>query len=315
MIAFGPVPSRRLGKSLGINNIVTHKVCSYSCIYCQIGNTAHKSIERTVFYDPKKLIRNIEDHLIRLDKDHKPDYLTFVPNGEPTLDINLGEEIIMLKKFGIPIAVITNASLIYDDRVQADLMGADWVSVKVDAVDKAVWNRINRPLDELHLSKILEGLHRFASIYRGNLNTETMLVQGINDSTGLLKQNASFIAGLRPQKAYLSIPTRPPAVREIRHVSGEKLTEAWKIYTESGLQVELLTGFEGTDTGFTGNAIEDVLNITAVHPLRKDAMDDLLNKENADQEVLISLLSQGLIKSVRYNGRIYYLRNYLRHTI
>jgi len=266
MIAFGPVTSRRLGKSLGINNIVTRKVCSYSCIYCQIGNTVHKSMEREVFYAPKKLIRDIEDHLIRLDRDHKPDYLTFVPNGEPTLDINLGEEISILKKFRIPIAVISNASLIYDDRVRADLMEADWVSVKVDAVGKAVWNRINRPLDGLNLSRILEGLHRFASNYKGNLNTETMLVEGVNDSTDILNRNASFIAGLRPRKAYLSIPTRPPAVREIRQVSVEKLMEAWEIFTESGLHVELLTGFEGTDAGFTGNAEDDFLNIPAVNP-------------------------------------------------
>jgi wyosine [tRNA(Phe)-imidazoG37] synthetase (radical SAM superfamily) len=113
MIAFGPIPSRRLGKSLGINNIVSHKLCSYSCVYCQIGNTINKMMVRQTFYEPEKLVKEVENHLLKLDKQHTPDHLTFVANGEPTLDINLGKEIRQLRKFGITIAVITNSSLIY----------------------------------------------------------------------------------------------------------------------------------------------------------------------------------------------------------
>lgn len=230
MIAFGPISSRRLGLSLGINNIVSHKICSYSCVYCQIGDTKNKTLMRQNFYEPEKLVEDVENHLKKLDKDHAPDFLTFVANGEPTLDINLGIEITLLKKLGIPIAVITNSSLIQDKHVQDDLMEANWVSVKVDSVAEAIWNKINRPLTGINFEKIIEGLLSFASNYKGKLNTETMLVEGINDSTGLLKQNASFIAKLNPQKAYLSIPTRPPALKDVKPVSEEKITEAWQIY-------------------------------------------------------------------------------------
>jgi len=310
MIAFGPIPSRRLGKSLGINNIVSHKVCSYSCVYCQIGDTKNKTIVRQNFYEPEKLVVDVENHLKKLDKDHTPDFLTFVANGEPTLDINLGSEIKLLKKFGIPIAVITNSSLIHDEAVQDDLLEADWVSVKVDSIDEEVWNKINRPLGGTDFEKIMEGLLSFASNYKGKLNTETMLVEGFNDSTSLLKQNASFITELNPQKAYLSIPTRPPALKEVKPVSEEKLTEAWQIYQEADLTTELLTGFEGTDTGFTGNAFEDILNITAVHPLREDTISKLLEQNKTSLSVINSLVTQELIKSVNYKGKTYYVRNY-----
>lgn len=310
MIAFGPIPSRRLGLSLGINNIVSNKVCSYSCVYCQIGVTLKKLATRQVFYEPEKLVENVGNHLEKLDNTHKPDYLTFVANGEPTIDINLGKEIRLLKKFDIPIAIITNSSLIHLDEVRSDLMEADWVSVKVDAVDEAIWRKINRPPVEMDLNKILDGLQLFAANYQSKLHTETMLVEGYNDSTKLLKQNASFIALLKPQKAYLSIPTRPPALKEIKAVSEEKLTEAWRIFQKNGLKSELLTGFEGTNAGFTGNAFEDILNITAVHPLREDTVVRLLKENRTDHSVVDSLVAQGLIKGVKHEGKIYYIRNY-----
>lgn len=310
MIAFGPIPSRRLGRSLGINNITSHKVCSYSCVYCQIGDSKNKSIEREAFYEPEKLIENIEAHLNKLDKDHMPDYLTFVANGEPTLDINLGIEIKLLKQFGIPIAVITNSSIINRKDVQDDLMEADWVSVKVDSIDEEIWKRINRPYDGLGFEKILNGLISFSKLFQGKLNTETMLIEGYNDSSDHLIKNASFIANLTPDKSYISIPTRPPALKGVKSVQNEKITEAWNIYQESGLNTELLIGFEGTNTGYTGNAFEDILNITAVHPLREDTMEKLLEQNNASDSVVQSLIELKLIKRIKYNGKSYYLRDY-----
>jgi len=310
MIAFGPIPSRRLGKSLGINNIVSHKVCSYSCVYCQIDVTRKKSVTRQIFYEPEMLAENVGEHLKKLDKAHKPDYLTFVANGEPTLDINLGREIQLLKKLGFPIAVITNSSLIYHKHVRDDLMETDWVSVKVDTVDETVWKKINRPPVEMDLNKILDGLQLFAADYQGKLHTETMLVENYNDSPDQIKQTASFIAGLNPETAFLSIPTRPPAVKEIKPVKEEHLTKAWQIFRDAWIQTELLTGFEGTNTGFTGNAFEDILNITSVHPLREDTIIELLKKEKADMSVVCSLVSLGLIKGIKHEEMTYYVRSY-----
>jgi len=298
MIAFGPVPSRRLGKSLGINNITSKKICSYSCIYCQIGITRMQSIGREAFYDPAQLVHEVEKHLKTLDRDHAPDFLTFVANGEPTLDINLGEEIRLLRKLSIPIAVITNSSLINERRVQDDLMEADWVSVKVDTVSELSWKKINQPYPSLNLKRILSGLEGFSAFYKGSLHTETMLIDGINDSNLHLNQTASFIASLNPVKAYLSIPTRPPAIKTIKPAPEERIHEAWQIFQKLGIETEFLTGFEGTGAGFTGNAYEDILNITAVHPLREDSMAVLLKQDKSDEGVVNTLMAQGLIKGI-----------------
>jgi wyosine [tRNA(Phe)-imidazoG37] synthetase (radical SAM superfamily) len=265
---------------------------------------------RKDFYEPEKLVDEVGNHLKKLPGKHTPDYLTFVANGEPTLDINLGKEIRLLKRYGIPVAVITNASLIQDKHVREDLFEADWVSVKVDTTIDTVWEKLNRPLAWIDHGQILEELLASASDYTGKLHTETMLIDGYNDISKQLKQTASFISLLDPLKAYLSIPTRPPAVKDIKPAGEDKLTEAWHIFKTAGLDAELLTGFEGTNAGATGNAVEDILNITAVHPLRNDTMDELLKQNKADNRIVDSLIEQGLLKGVEYHGQTYYLRSY-----
>lgn len=310
MISFGPIPSRRLGKSLGINNIASGKECSYSCVYCQIGNTNHKSISRKSYYEPDKIVKDVETRLTRLDPKHKPDYFTVVPNGEPSLDCNLGRLINQLKEFGIPVAVITNASLIDRQDVRDDLLEADWISVKIDTIEHSAWHKINRPAKEVVLENILHGLLQFAAVYKGKLNTETMLVEGYNDSTDMLQHTAAFIARLKPIKAWLSIPVRPPAIRDIKPASHRKITEAWYLFQDAGNKTELLTGFEGTDTGTTGNAFEDILSMTAVHPLREDALSELLRLDHSDHSIIHSLLAQRLIRKINYKGKPWYVRNY-----
>jgi wyosine [tRNA(Phe)-imidazoG37] synthetase (radical SAM superfamily) len=149
-IAFGPVPSRRLGKSLGINN-VRPKVCSYSCVYFQLGKTTDNVIERQVFYQLPIILKAVKTKVIKAAKQNERiDYLTFVSDGEPTIDVNIGKEILQLKRTGIPIAVITNASMLWRSDVRQDLLGADYVSLKVDAISDDLWNKIDRP----HIAKM-----------------------------------------------------------------------------------------------------------------------------------------------------------------
>ena len=145
MKAYGPVPSRRLGQSVGINHIPP-KICTYSCVYCQLGRTISMQSERREFYSPEKVSREVETQVDKaLNRNEHINYLTFVPDGEPTLDINLGREIELLKPLGIKIAVISNASLMWREDVRSDLLEADWVSMKVDAVTETLWRRVNRP--------------------------------------------------------------------------------------------------------------------------------------------------------------------------
>jgi wyosine [tRNA(Phe)-imidazoG37] synthetase (radical SAM superfamily) len=310
MISFGPIPSRRLGKSLGINNITSKKICSYSCVYCQVGATKKYSFERHIFYEPTVIFDEVQKHLDKLNASDKPDYLTFVANGEPTLDINLGRSIEKLKILNIPIAVITNASLLYDEQVREDLKLADWVSVKIDAGNASVWKKINRPIAKIDFKRYVEGLIIFSEEFKGRLVSETMLVEGVNDSAGDMLQTASLVSSVHPSIAYISIPTRPPAVSSVVPPSELIINEAFQIFSEKGLNTELILGFEGTQTGFTGNAFEDILNICSVHPIRQDTMEELLRKNNADSTVLVTLLHNNYIQKMEYKSNTFYIRKF-----
>ena len=232
MIAFGPVPSRRLGRSLGINNIPP-KVCTYSCVYCQLGRSTRMQVERAVFYEPEEILRHAQDQVERAKEVGEPiDYLAFVPDGEPTLDANLGRAIELLKPLGIRVAVITNSSLIWREDVRDDLARADWVSLKVDSTQEKVWRTINRPSGTLRLTSILDGILEFAEVFGGELTTETMLAEGVNDSDDHLREVASFLARLEPARAYLAIPTRPPAEEWLRAPGEEVINRSYQILGE-----------------------------------------------------------------------------------
>ncbi len=312
MISFGPVPSRRLGKSLGINNIPSRKICTYSCIYCQLGITGKYSTDRDVFYDPAVVYAEAKKHLACLNEKDLPDFLTFVSNGEPTLDKNLGKSINLVKSLKFPVAVITNASLLNDPAVRDDLMLADWVSVKIDCADETTWKRINRPSGKINFEGYLKGLHDFSKAYQGTLVSETMLVQGINDNLNMLQQTAQLAASTKPSVAYISIPTRPPAAHWVKAPDEEAINMAFQVFNAENLHTELILGFEGVDTGFTGNAIEDITNICTVHPIRKDVMMELLKKDQADPITLNLLLKSNYIKQVQYNNNTFYIRHFSR---
>lgn len=155
---FGPVPSRRLGKSLGVNNI-PYKICTYSCLYCQAGKAIKMQVSRQEFYKPQVLVDEVKAVLSNIqNNDEYTDYITIVPDGEPTLDIHLGELIDRLKTIKIPVAVITNASLIQHPDVQKDLLKADYVSIKVNALTIETWKKINIPHKSLNLNEIASGI-------------------------------------------------------------------------------------------------------------------------------------------------------------
>ena len=308
MKAFGPVPSRRLGRSLGINNIPP-KVCTYSCVYCQLGRTVKMQVERRAFYQPEEILRDVEEKVRNArEVGESIDYLTFVPDGEPTLDVGLGQEIELLKPLGINIAVITNASLIWREDVKEDLRRADWVSLKVDSVSEDVWRRINRPHRALQLASILEGMLEFAKAYEGELATETMLVEGVNDGDEHVREVVDFLAELRPARAYLSIPTRPPAEKWAQPPNEKVVNRAYQILGDRVDHVEYLIGYEGNAFAFTGNAEEDLLSITAVHPMREEAMKEFLARARADWSIVRKLLEQGQLVETEYEGNKFYMR-------
>jgi len=311
MIVYGPVPSRRLGQSIGINNIPP-KTCSYSCIYCQLGRTYRMQTKRHEFYKPEDICCEAGIKIKQLKVENKrADYFSFVPDGEPTLDINLGTEIDLLKCFDIKIAVITNASLIWMDDVKEDLMKADWVSVSIDAADEDTWRKIDRPHGSLRHQDILNGIIEFSKAYKGTLVTETMLVDGINDHEACIKKVAEQLAVIRPKKAYLLVPTRPPAENSIKRSSRDSLVNAAEIIRSiSGAHVECITGDEKEEGFFfSEDIINDLLSITSVHPIRKDIVDEMLKKRNVDKAVIDDLIKQNIIIEFLHEGKKFYRKN------
>jgi wyosine [tRNA(Phe)-imidazoG37] synthetase (radical SAM superfamily) len=309
-LVFGPVPSRRLGRSLGINNIPA-KNCSYSCAYCQVGKTTSMTCERQSFHKPEEIVAEVKKKIRRLClRNEIIDYLTFAPDGEPTLDINLGGEISLLKQTGIKVAILTNASLIWRRDVREDLEKADMVSLKVDAVSDRIWRRVNRPCTDLRLHLILEGIAAFAKEFKGTIITETMLVDRV-DYRNEFEAIASFLKSLEKlNRAYIAVPTRPPTENWVRPPREEMVNRAFQVFSEKlGVdKIEYLVGYEGDAFSFTGNVEEDLLNITAVHPMRREAVEKFLMKANVDWQIMHKLLHEGKLREVEYEGNIYYTR-------
>jgi wyosine [tRNA(Phe)-imidazoG37] synthetase (radical SAM superfamily) len=311
-IVFGPVPSRRLGRSLGINNIPP-KHCSYSCIYCQVGPTAAPEIVPRAFYAPEEIFRQVSRRLeTARAQGEVVDYLTFVPDGEPTLDRHLAEAIDALKPLGLPVAAISNASLIWRPEVREVLAHADWVSLKVDSVDEATWRRINRPHPELRLTDILDGIRAFATDFRGTLASETLLVAGVNDSAEAVGTVADFLGAAGIRLAYLSIPHRPPSERNVACPDEATVARAWQRMSERVARVELLTAYEGDSFAPLDDPRAQLLAVTAVHPMRESAVRAMLAKAGQDIALARELVAAGALREVSHGGEVFFIRRLRR---
>jgi wyosine [tRNA(Phe)-imidazoG37] synthetase (radical SAM superfamily) len=275
-----------------------------------VGRTAVPEIVPRAFHPPDELIAAVGDRVRALQRRGEPiDFLTFVADGEPTLDRHLGEEIEGLRALGIPIAVISNGSLLWREEVRRALSRADWVSLKVDAVGDAVWRRINRPQPSLHLDAVLEAMLAFAREYHGTLATETLLIRDVNDGEDVVDATAGFLERLRPRVAYVAVPTRPPAEEWVRPADEAAVNGCFHRFARGLPRVELLAEFEGTAFGTTGAAEDDLLANAAVHPMREDAALALLARAGADRSVLERLVAEGRLRRVPYQGHTFYLRS------
>ena len=307
-IVFGPVPSRRLGRSLGINTIPS-KTCSYGCAYCQVGRTLRPVADRRSFAVPEDVAAAVAARVGEVRAaGERIDYLTFVPDGEPTLDARLGESIEAIRPLGIPIAVISNGSLLWRPDVREALGGADWVSVKVDAVDEQRWRRVNAPHASLRLDVVLEGIRAFARGFGGTLASETMVLGGINDSPDSVAAVAEFLAALPLSVAYLAVPTRPPARAWARPPDEQALAAAFREIEARLPVVELLIGEEGDAFSSTGDLRRDLLAITAVHPMRRAAAAALARQTGSGPDRIEDLIAAGDLVEVSFGGDRFLVR-------
>jgi wyosine [tRNA(Phe)-imidazoG37] synthetase (radical SAM superfamily) len=224
---YGPVPSRRLGFSLGVD-LVPYKVCSYDCIYCQLGRTTDKTVERKEYIAKDEILSQVEE-TISLDK--KIDYITISGSGEPTLNSAMGEIIREIKKMSeIPIAVITNGSLLWDKEVRRELLLADLLLPSLDAADPETFGMINCPHHSLDFHKIVKGLTDLRREFKGIIWLELMLIKGINDNPGEIDLFKSIVSGAGFDRIQLNTVIRPPSQESASPLSAVRLEEIRDVF-------------------------------------------------------------------------------------
>jgi wyosine [tRNA(Phe)-imidazoG37] synthetase (radical SAM superfamily) len=280
-------------------------------VYCQVGRTPHLLAIRRAFYRPEDIVKEVAAKVAGTrDAGDSIDYLTFVPDGEPTLDINLGRTIDLLKPLEIRIAVITNGSLLWREDIREELGKADLVSIKVDTVSEHDWRRLNRPHRSLRLATVLDGMMDFARAFTGELTTESMLVRDINDRDDDIEKVAEFLAELKPETAYLAIPIRPPAEDWVGPPDEDRVNHAFQIFSSRIDHVEYLVGYEGDAFSCSGDPEQDLLSITAVHPMREDAVRKFLGNAGREWETIRRLIEKDCLVETEYRGSKFYTRRF-----
>ena len=238
---FGPVPSRRLGASLGID-VVRFKTCSYDCVYCQLGRTTDHCAAAAEAVSPEEVVAEVR---AKLAAGPRPDWITFSGSGEPTLYPRLGELITLLKPLGVPVAVITNGSLLWREEAAAACALADLVSPTLVAGSEDAWRRVNRPHGSIGFAQMADGLVRFRERFRGKLWLEVMLVAGLNDSEEEVRHIAELAGRIRPDRVQLNTVTRPPAEESALAVSPERLAQIAARFDPPAEIIAEFRGFAG----------------------------------------------------------------------
>lgn len=300
MYVYGPVPSRRLGRSLGVSPI-PRKRCSYSCVYCQLGKTRKPSIERESFFPKEDILKEI---LSKCSTD-LPDYVTFVGDGEPTLNKDLGWLISRTKEeTGSRIAVITNGSLLYRDDVKSDLANADVVLPSLDAGTARTFITVNRPHKDLNFDKVVQGIADFREMFTGAVWLEVMLVSGFNDTDDEIENIRKYVQLIRPQRVYVLVPIRPPAERWVKPPNRERLLHAKLALTDVHIISDPESG--SFDVSSFDNAKSAIIEIGGRHPLR---VDEAVEIESEFEEIGIvrKMIEAGELVEAKYDGIEYVL--------
>jgi wyosine [tRNA(Phe)-imidazoG37] synthetase (radical SAM superfamily) len=266
---FGPVPSRRLGRSLGIDPIPL-KTCNWNCVYCQLGRTAPLTNARQDYFPRDEIVQQVKTALEAHPRE-EIDWVTFVGSGEPMLHLGLGRMIRKVKTLtSIPVAVITNGALLYQPDMREELRAADAVLLTLDAGTETLYRTINRPHPHLTFASLIDGLTAFRQVYAGRLWVEVMLVKSLNDGDEALKDLATALHGIAPDAIHLSLPIRPPAEPWVQPADEEALMRATAILGETS---RLIHPAEGDfDLSGYDSLLEAVVAIITRHPMREEEL-------------------------------------------
>jgi len=301
---FGPVPSRRLGMSLGVD-IVPFKTCTFDCVYCQLGATTSKSVQRQSYVPEEKVLDELRE--VSDSGAKRIDFITFSGSGEPTLNSDIGSMIGQIKTFTrVPVAVLTNGSLLYRDDVRRDLSGADLVVPSLDAVTEDTFAKVNRPHESLNMELIIEGLRKFAREFEGRIWLEIMLVKGINDSQMELKQMADLVRGLRVDKIHLNTVERPPAEEFALAIAAEEMRNIVSMFDS---RAEVITDFDKSvaHEARSEDMESEVLSLLKRRPCTVDDISDSLGIHmNEVIKYVNHLTRNGFIRRVKHGDKWYY---------
>ena len=261
---FGPLPSRRLGQSLGIDPIPM-KTCNWNCVYCQLGRSSALEAQRRMYAPPEDILAEAFEAIEKHGRDGI-DWVTFVGSGEPTLHAGLGWMIDELKRRSpIPVAVLTNGSLLDLPEVRRDLRGADAVMPSLDAGTERLYRQINRAAKPFGLDRLVRGLEAFRAEYSGRLWIEVMLISGLNDGDEALRDLAAALHRIGPDEVHINLPVRPPAEPWVEPPPAPRIARAAEILGGAARVVAPQAG--PLRLSATDNAVEAILSVIARHPM------------------------------------------------
>jgi wyosine [tRNA(Phe)-imidazoG37] synthetase (radical SAM superfamily) len=298
---YGPVPSRRLGLSLGVD-IVPAKICTLDCIYCQVGRTTQKSIVRQDFLDIDAVLAELEG---RLKAGLKADYITIGGSGEPTLNSRLGDLIDGIRRLtDIRVAILTNGTLLYREDVRAECAKADVVIPTLDAADAAVFEAVHRPTPGITIEKLVSGIEQFRKEFRGEIWLEVFLVAGVNTDAQQIEKIKGLIRRTRPDKVHLNTAIRPPAEPDVQAVPAETLDA---IARRIGGNCEVIGAPPGGSERHEKRAEADVVSVLKRRPC---SVEDLCTGLAMDRDEVLKHVTHleglGVITSERRGDITYF---------
>lgn len=297
---FGPVASRRLGRSLGVD-LVPFKTCSYDCIYCQLGPTTCKTLERKEWAPLEDVLDELAGAL-----DSGPDYITLGGSGEPTLHCRVGEFIRRVKAMtDIPVAVLTNGSLLRRQDVRADLAAADLVIPSLDAGGEETFGAVNRPHEDISFNEMLRGLIDFRREYEGQYWLEVMLLSGHTAAEEEVRRIVECVERIKPDRVQLNTVTRPPAEGFARAVPADRMRELAAMFDPPA---EVIADFRvGGERHVPAVGRDEIMNLLRRRP---SSLDDIAGglgiHRNEAAKHIEHLLAKGLIEPAPSAGRLYY---------
>ena len=302
---FGPVPSRRLGMSLGVD-LVPRKVCSLDCVYCEVGKTTKLTTDRKEYV----LFDRLKDELTHFFENNRdPDYITFSGSGEPTLNIRFGDVLSFIRELkpGVPVAVLTNGTLFSDEKLRQELKGADLVLPSLDAATQAVFSRINRPAPGLNISDYIQGLVDFRKEYDGKIHLEIFILPGYNDSSDELDELKKAISRISPDLVQLNTLDRPGTVKGLKAATREDLERIKKYWDIPNVEIIAAASKRKEVQSYRRDAEETILGMISRRPCTVDDLSETLGMHISEVNKYIDVLeAQGSIESVRQDRGIFY---------